>query len=70
MHGEIKKSHKLSEVVIFPKFSHKLSFKIVHTARTVEYETDSFVEKNKDELSSFLKRSIDTANPVIQGIFK
>jgi myosin heavy subunit len=55
LHADIKQQHGNSTVVLFPKFAKELSFIVKHTARDVEYLTDGFVEKNKDELSPFLK---------------
>ena len=69
LHAEIVRVHKTSEIVVFPKFSNKLSFIIKHTARDVEYLTDNFVEKNKDELSLFLHKAVETSNKEIVEIF-
>lgn len=41
-----------------------------HTAREVEYLIDGFVEKNKDELSPFLKQAFDTSYQTIVDIFE
>ncbi len=35
----------------------------------MEYLTTSFVEKNKDELSPFLKKAVETSDKIIVGIF-
>lgn len=40
-----------------------------HTARDVEYHVKTFVEKNKDELSLFLNRAIQTSDKDLVGIF-
>ena len=69
LHAEIVKAHKNSEIVTFPKFAKNLSFNVKHTARTVSYLTDNFVEKNKDELSLFLEGAVRTAKPAITSIF-
>lgn len=69
LHAEIVRAQKASEVVTIPKFSKNLSFIIKHTARDVEYLTDNFVEKNKDELSLFLQKAIETSNKEIVAIF-
>lgn len=55
LHADIKTQHQNSTVISFPKFAKEMSFTVKHTAREVEYLTDNFVEKNKDELSPFLK---------------
>ena len=47
-----------------------MSFTIKHTAREVEYLTDNFVDKNKDELSPFLKQAFVTSNETIVAIFE
>ena len=52
LHSEIMKTHKNSNYIAFPKFAKQLTFIVKHTARDVEYLTDTFVEKNKDELST------------------
>lgn len=70
LHAEIVRAHKASEVISFPKFSKNLSFIVKHTARDVEYLTDNFVEKNKDELSLFLQNAVETSNKEIISIFK
>lgn len=69
LHAEIVRAHKTSEIVLFPKFSKNLSFIIKHTARDVEYLTDNFVEKNKDELSLFLQKAVETSHKEIVAIF-
>lgn len=69
LHADIKQQHGNSTVVLFPKFAKELSFIVKHTARDVEYLTDGFVEKNKDELSPFLKQAFDTSKPTIVAIF-
>lgn len=56
-------------MISFPKFAKELSFIVKHTARDVEYLTDGFVEKNKDELSPFLKQAFDTSYATIVAIF-
>ena len=70
LHAEIQKAHRTSSSINFPKFAKKLAFIVKHTARDVEYATHSFVEKNKDEISSFLKNTIETGNLTIVNIFK
>lgn len=55
LHSDIKTQHTNSQIISFPKFSKNFSFIVKHTAREVEYLTDGFVEKNKDELSPFVK---------------
>ena len=47
-----------------------MAFIVKHTARDVEYATHSFVEKNKDEISTFLKNTLETGNQTIVNIFK
>lgn len=68
-HSEVTKAHKTGGHIIFPKFANQLSFIVKHTARDVEYMADGFVEKNKDELSSFLSRAIDTSITDVVEIF-
>ena len=69
LHADIIKTHKNSDWIKFPRFSKEKSFIVKHTARDVEYLTDGFVEKNKDELSMFLRTAIETSKPDIVGIF-
>jgi myosin-5 len=69
LHADIKRTHKTSQDIQFPRFSEQLSFIVIHTARDVEYLTDSFVEKNKDELSPYLQKAIDSSKKEIQDIF-
>ena len=69
LHAEVVRAHKASEIVSIPKFSKNLSFVIKHTARDVEYLTDHFVEKNKDEFSLFLQSALETSNKEIVAIF-
>lgn len=69
LHSEIMKTHKNSNYIGFPKFAKQLSFIVKHTARDVEYLTDGFVEKNKDELSVFLQAAIDTSHKEVVDIF-
>jgi myosin-5 len=69
LHSEIMKTHKNSNYIGFPKFAKQLSFIVKHTARDVEYLTDGFVEKNKDELSVFLQNAIDTSHFEVVQIF-
>lgn len=54
---------------MFPRFATALTFVVKHTARDVEYLTDSFVEKNKDELSPFLNEAMHTSDETVVGIF-
>ncbi len=65
LHADIKAQHGNSTVISFPRFAKELSFIVKHTAREVEYLTEGFVEKNKDELSSFLKQAFDTSYSTI-----
>ena len=69
LHSEIMKAHKNSDYIGFPKLAKQLSFIVKHTARDVEYVTDGFVEKNKDELSPFLQSAIETSHKEIVDIF-
>ena len=69
LHEDIKRNHKTSQDIQFPRFSEHLSFIVIHTARDVEYLTDSFVEKNKDELSPYLQKAIDSSKKEIKDIF-
>ena len=69
LYKEIKKAHVKTEAITFPRFSKHLSFIVIHTARDVEYLTDNFVEKNKDELSVFLEKALNTSLPQVVGIF-
>ena len=69
LHSEIIKSHKNSNYINFPKFAKQLSFIVKHTARDVEYLTDSFVEKNKDELSVFLQTALETSHKEVVDVF-
>lgn len=69
LHSEIMKTHKNSNYIAFPKFAKQLTFIVKHTARDVEYLTDTFVEKNKDELSAFLQNAIDTSHKEVVEIF-
>ena len=69
LHNEIMKSHKTSELITFPKYAKNLSFNLKHTARTVNYLTNNFIEKNKDDISVFLLDSIQTSKKVVVQIF-
>ena len=69
LHGDIMKNHKNSGVIIFPKVARGLVFIVKHTARDVEYLTDNFVEKNKDELSLFLQNAVERGLPGIVMVF-
>jgi myosin-5 len=69
LHGDIMKNHKSSGVIIFPKVVRGLVFIVKHTARDVEYVTDNFVEKNKDELSLFLQNAVEKGLPDVVRVF-
>ncbi len=69
LHSDILKMHKNSSSIKFPRFAKELSFIVKHTARDVEYLTEGFVEKNKDELSPFLKEAIETSKQDVVDIF-
>lgn len=69
LHGDIMKNHKNSPSIIFPRIAKGLVFIIKHTARDVEYLTDSFVEKNKDELSNFLQTAFETSQKEVVAVF-
>lgn len=64
----IKNINKKGEHIAFPKFS-KNSFIVKHTARDVEYCVDSFVEKNKDEISPFLEDAIKSSKQAVVDIY-
>lgn len=69
LYKNIKQIHKKSGHIKFPKFS-KNSFEVIHTARDVEYCIDSFVEKNMDEISSYLVEAIATSQATIFSIYE
>lgn len=69
LHGDILKNHKNSPCISFPRIARGLVFMIKHTARDVEYSTDAFVEKNKDELSAFLQQAFETSQSDVVRIF-
>lgn len=68
LYDNIKAINKKQEYIAFPKFS-KNSFVVKHTARDVEYCVDSFVEKNKDEISSFLEDAIKSCKKAVVDIY-
>lgn len=70
LHADIKSQHGNSTIISFPRFAKELSFIVKHTAREVEYLTESFVEKNKDQLSPFLKQAFDTSHSTLVQIFE
>ena len=68
LYDNIKAINKKQEHISFPKFS-KNSFLVKHTARDVEYCVDSFVEKNKDEISPFLEDAIKSSKQAVVSIY-
>lgn len=69
LHSDILKNHKSNPYLVFPRIAKGLIFMIKHTARDVEYATDGFVEKNKDELSPFLQTAFETSHPEVVSVF-
>jgi len=58
---KIRNTHKNNSLLRLPKKISDPTFIIVHTAKDVEYTTNGFRDKNKDETSLLLLESVATS---------
>ena len=67
---KIVKQHGTNPKLTVPKMA-KMSFVVNHTASPVEYNTDGFRFKNRDELSAYIERAIFNSKfEIIPKIYK
>uniref|UniRef100_A0AAY4EUY2 Myosin VIIBb n=1 Tax=Denticeps clupeoides TaxID=299321 RepID=A0AAY4EUY2_9TELE len=67
---KMNQKHKDSKVYKPPKSSHDTKFEIKHFAGHVTYDSQGFLEKNRDALSSDLLKLVDTStNKLLRQIF-
>jgi myosin heavy subunit len=74
LYNNILKAHGKSDVFEKPKGmvprNGPFKFKIIHSAKTVLYTSDAFIEKNSDSMSPSLEEFLQTqCDPIINKIY-
>jgi myosin heavy subunit len=66
---QISRTHSKNPYMFWHKMD-KTKFGIKHTAKDVYYYSGGFIEKNKDELPTYLLETMDKANKAMMRVFR